>query len=68
MSRYPVIKRLLRVSAPHFVAGATWEKDAGGNWRCTKAAPILSWMLRRDRTETESYLRKREWKLEWVDK
>ena len=35
---------LLRIVAPHFVAGAVWERTRDKGWRCVKAAPILKWM------------------------
>ena len=38
-------EKLLRVSARHFVAGAIWQRNADGEWRCTHAAPILKWMV-----------------------
>jgi len=40
----PVDQRLLQVTAPHFCAGAVWQKREG-KWVCVQAAPILKWMV-----------------------
>lgn len=62
-------ERLLRVVAPHFVAGAIWSRD-GASWRCTAAAPILRWMIGMD-AETmrrrRPSMERKGWTLEWVD-
>lgn len=56
---------LLRVEAPHFVAGAVFEK-LGGKYRCTHAAPILRWMTSTDTRQIESYIKRKKWKYSWI--
>lgn len=58
-------RQLLRVSAPHFVAGAIWEKR-GHAWHCTRAAPILQWMGGMTAAQAGNYLAKKGWSFEWV--
>jgi len=59
--------RLLRVEAPHFVAGAVWAKDDKGNWYCTKeTAPILKWMINKSAGEIKNYLVKKGWDFIWL--
>lgn len=57
-------ERLLRVTAPHFCAGAVFTHD--GQWQCTKAAPILGWMVGKPPSETREYLKRKGWGFEWV--
>ena len=52
---------LLRVTAPHFVAGAIWV-----NKECVHAAPIIKWMIGKPAIEVKAYLDKRKWKYEWI--
>lgn len=56
---------LLRVVAPHFVAGAEWEKR-GGVWVCVRAAPIIRWMVGKTGAEIKKYLARRGWEWEWI--
>ena len=56
---------LIRVVAPHFVAGLVFESDARGA-RCTEAAPILRWCRGRTRASVEGYLRLKKWSWEVV--
>jgi hypothetical protein len=53
--------KLLRITAPHFVAGAIWV-----NKECTEAAPIIKWMVGKPPLEVKAYLDKRKWKYEWI--
>ncbi len=39
----PVPQKLLRVVAPHFVAGAVFER-VGDGWMIGRCAPIIAWM------------------------
>jgi hypothetical protein len=48
---------LVRVVAPHFVAGLIIENDA-----CVRAAPILAWTLGRGTLYLRSYFRRKGWK------
>lgn len=61
-------ERLLRVTAPHFCAGAVWT-FIGTKWVCTDAAPIIRWMVgmgavamahRRPKMESKG------WVFEWI--
>jgi len=56
---------LLRVTAPHFVAGAIWKK-VNNRWTCIQAAPIIKWMIDKSPVEVQYYLNKRKWKYEWL--
>lgn len=60
------VRRLLRVEAPHFVAGAIWEKSPAG-WRCIEAAPILRWMVGKDRTQIATFLKNKGYSWSWLD-
>ena len=35
---------LIRIEAPHYVAGAIAELQENSNYKIIKAAPIISWM------------------------
>lgn len=61
------MSRLLRVVAPHFVAGAVWEKDQYGDWVCTAAAPILAWMKTKSALYVGRYLQQKMWSYEWLE-
>lgn len=56
-------ERLLRVEAPHFVAGAIY---AGDPWQCVRAAPIIRWMVGKPPRETRAYLDRKGWKFQWI--
>jgi hypothetical protein len=58
-------EKLLRVEAPHFVAGAIWQRSAGP-WVCTEAAPILKWMINKSAESVRSYLERKGWKHQWL--
>jgi hypothetical protein len=57
---------MLRVEAPHFCAGSTWELGGLG-WRCVpkETAPILQWMARKDAYQVRSYLERKGWQYSW---
>jgi len=61
--------KILRVTAPHFVAGAVWKKE-DGTWCCVLAAPILRWMVGMCSEAAKQYLEKkskeRGWTTEWI--
>lgn len=48
---------LVRVVAPHFVAGLEIE-----NGRCVSAAPILGWCVGRTVNMLRAYFQRRGWK------
>lgn len=60
--------RLLRVLAPHFCAGAIWQKRTEG-WVCTGAAPILRWMVGMDAQtmkQRQPGMIRKGWAFEWI--
>ena len=57
------VEHLLRVEAPHFVAGAIWLRDP---WRCIDAAPILKWMVGKPAPDVARYLQKKRWPYNWT--
>jgi hypothetical protein len=59
-------ERLLRIEAPHFVAGALYAKDDSGRWRCTLAAPIVAYLWRLSPAEAKAYLDRKRWRYEWL--
>ena len=58
-------QRLLRVVAPHFVAGAVWERGKLG-WHCVSAAPILRWMLDLSPQAALDVLQRKGYEWEWL--
>ena len=58
-------ERLLRVEAPHFVAGAVWLRE-GEVWRCVDAAPILRWMLGASAAYAREYIQLKGWSWIWL--
>ncbi len=48
---------LVRVEAPHFVAGLLMR-----GLICTHAAPILKWAINKERDYLRSYFAKKGWK------
>jgi hypothetical protein len=56
---------LLRIVAPHFVAGCLWQKTVS-EWECVKAAPIIKYMVGMSSAEAKRYLTRKAWKYEWV--
>ncbi len=55
--------KLLRVEAPHFVAGAVWEFNHG--WQCVEDAPIIHWMVGKEPRQVKRYLERKGWKYTW---
>ena len=53
----PPASILVRVVAPHFVAGLVVEGD-----RCVDAAPILRWAIGRDRDGLRAYFARKGWR------
>jgi hypothetical protein len=49
-------EQLVRVVAPHFVAGIVMAGDV-----CTAAAPILRWAVGKTRGELRAYFARRGW-------
>ncbi len=49
--------QLVRVAAPHFVAGLVMDGD-----KCIRAAPILSWAVGKGRNELRAYFARKGWK------
>ena len=58
-------ERLLRVEAPHFVAGAVWRRGAEG-WSCVAAAPIIAWMRGKAALDVGDYLKTKGWSYTWT--
>ena len=50
-------KQLLRIEAPHFVAGALFTRG-----RCVDAAPILRWCVGKPLLTITDYCKRRSWK------
>ena len=57
-------QKLLRITAPHFVAGAVWEFNHG--WVCVDAAPIIKWMVGKPPAQIRDYILKKNWSYEWL--
>lgn len=57
-------RRLMHVTAPHFCAGAVWEKR-DGRWHCVRAAPIIGWMAGADAGWVHDWLRLKGYVWEW---
>lgn len=69
--------KLLRVVAPHFVAGAIFEKvdhwtwgetgwSTSREWKCTQAAPILRYLIGELAADCKFSLKRKGYKWEWV--
>lgn len=58
-------ERLLRVTAPHFVAGAIFAKH-NGSWHVTRAAPILAWLRNVPIADIPKRLQKKGYIYEWL--
>lgn len=58
-------EKLLRVEAPHYVAGAIWRRTENA-WECVRAAPIIKWMVGKTPQQVASYLRTKGYKWEWL--
>ncbi len=60
-------ERLLRVEAPHFVAGCVWVKTNDG-WIVDPAqcAPIIKWMIERSPKYVDGIIKATGWRHEWL--
>lgn len=56
---------LVRVVAPHFVAGLVFELSLRGHLFCVDAAPILRWCLGCDADYLRGQFRRKKWQA-WV--
>lgn len=54
--------RLIRISAPHFCAGAEINQYD----KVVNPAPILKWMKNRDLWWIEKYCKKKKWEIEVI--
>lgn len=59
-------RRVLRVSAARFVAGAVWIRTDDG-WRCERAAPIIKWMRGMTPEAARKRLNEAGFSWEWID-
>jgi hypothetical protein len=59
-------RRVLRVTARHWCAGAVWELTPTG-WRCIRAAPIIKWMTECDPRTARERLELMRYQWEWLD-
>ena len=59
------MQKLLRITAPHFVAGAVFQKR-GSVWVCVKSAPIVKYMIGMEPIKIKAYIMKKRWVYEWV--
>ena len=55
--------RLVRVVAPHLVAGLI----IGDDGRCDTAAPILGWAVGKNSDELRSYFKRKGWKASVIE-
>lgn len=58
--------KLLRITAPRFVAGAVFEKR-NVQWIVTHCAPILNWLRKLPLDQMDGRLRKIKAKWEWME-
>lgn len=56
---------LIRVDAPHYVAGAVVER-IDGEWKVTATAPILRWMFKRSVKDSFKYFKDKGYKYERI--
>lgn len=56
---------LLRVTAPHFIAGAVFERVSDG-WMIGRCAPIIGWMRGKQAAVISAYLRRKGWTWKWL--
>lgn len=55
--------RFIRISAPHFCAGADIDKDD----KVVNPAPILKWMKGRTLWWVERYCKSKKWEIEVIN-
>ncbi len=62
-----VKERLLRIEAPHFVAGCVWV-NLGGTWQADRkrCAPIIKWMTQRTPEYVSGIINAKGWRHEWL--
>ena len=59
--------KILRVTAPHFVAGAVFRENPCGQLVCFTSAPILHWMVGQNYAALQARIdRNPRWKAEWL--
>lgn len=64
-------RKLMQVTAPHFCAGAVWERRAPDStepvtWVCIQAAPIMRWMVGKTLARVWAGLLCKGYGLEWL--
>ena len=60
--------KILRVMAPHFDAGAVYVREGPGQpWRCTRAAPIIRWLVGMSPADARERLARVRYQWEWVE-
>lgn len=60
------VTRLLRIEAPHFVAGMEFTRTDAGQWQVTQTAPILVYMQDWSPERIKAYLVEKGWTWEWL--
>lgn len=60
------VYKLLVVDAPHYYAAAEWKKDKSG-WSCTRAAPVLAWMIGMKPQKAKEKMDKLGYKRFWTE-
>lgn len=58
--------KLLRITAPHFTAGAVYRFTGKGQWILEECSPILKWLYRTPREKIRPYCQRKGWKMEWL--
>lgn len=66
MQRVLEVTRLLRIEAPHFVAGIVFTRTVSG-WRVTQAAPIIHYMTPWPPERIKVYLQQKGWAWAWLE-
>ncbi len=54
---------LLRIVAPHYVAGAVFDTTSR---RCVRAAPIIKWMIGQGPEQVLQYLKRKGFTWQWL--
>ena len=58
-------EKMIRVTAPHFCAGAVFKRSKKNLWFCVTAAPILYWMVGKEATtDLTNYFNRKGWSFE----
>lgn len=58
--------RLLRIEAPHFVAGVVFTRDPHDGWVVSEAAPICAWMIGKSNREIWQWLTGKGHRWQWL--